>query len=145
MGDHAHRPVLRPAARWFQPFSIARPSGPSITTYTPMVKVQAIKSTIYEMACGNKAPGKIVRLGLPDRLLYATIYRLVDNPVERLYLICKVLQGWLALLLILGLLPCGANTRFVRNLSRLRFQVHKGSLIEVEHSHHQHWQLPNTI
>jgi hypothetical protein len=49
MDGPVHRPVPRRAARWFQLFSIARLSGPSITTYTPMVKVQVLNCTIYEM------------------------------------------------------------------------------------------------
>ena len=53
MDGLVHRPVPDPPARWLQPTPIARLSGPSITTYTPMVKVQAIKSTIYEMSCSE--------------------------------------------------------------------------------------------
>jgi hypothetical protein len=50
MGDHAHRPVPDLPARWWQLFSIALQLSPSITTYTSMVKVQALNYTIYEMA-----------------------------------------------------------------------------------------------
>src|SRR5579884_1757319 len=49
MGDHAHRPVPDPPARWFQLFPTAHPLSPSITTYTSTTKVQVQNSTIYEM------------------------------------------------------------------------------------------------
>ena len=50
MGDPAHRPVPGLPVGWFSQCPIALLSGPSITTYTPTVKVQVLKSTIYEMA-----------------------------------------------------------------------------------------------
>ena len=51
MDGLVHRPVPGLPARWFPLSSIARLSGPSITAYTPIVKVQALNSTIYEMGC----------------------------------------------------------------------------------------------
>jgi hypothetical protein len=76
MDGLVHRPVPGLPARSFPLFSIARLSGPSITTYSSMTKVQALNSTIYEMASrdfkqrrfavGKRADALAIRSTLQD-------------------------------------------------------------------------------
>jgi len=53
MDDLVQRPEPHRPAKWFQLSSLAHLSDPSISTYTPTVKVRVLKSAIYEMRSGN--------------------------------------------------------------------------------------------
>jgi len=57
MDGLVHRPVPDLPAGWFRLSSTARRSGPSITTYTSMAKVQGQNSTVCEMSSSESDGG----------------------------------------------------------------------------------------